>query len=552
MIDLAASFDRSGENLGQAAIGSAGADLDRLRLAVGAEHIDAAGHAGAAIARGRGEALADLAEFRLLRGRQDRAHLLDELAPGLGEALAAGGRVGLAEHGAGGAAALGQDRVELLALLGGEAELVSKRRDEFLRRALCRAGGGALRIGLVGRKRGGRGRHRRFGRRRPPAQRGVRHAQHIGVVLRFDAQVRGHAGLQFEPRILHRNDGGVDDDVLHGLRAETHLLHAALEGAAGIGVDREGNALAVDHTTDIGFVDVGGNLHVAQIVGDQKQGGRLQARGDRLAELDIALDHHAVDRRADIGVLEIDLDLPHHRFALSDLGDDGHELRLGDALVGGERLLLRLGTGERRLRLRERRALGVALGAGSVERGCGGVAARLQFDLASQDSFGVGRKGFGAGDLRNGVGLDRLGAQDLGTRALDLRLGDQLLRANLLQIGARGVELGADLVGVEPGDELVGLHFSIIVGKNLDDLAGDLRTHDHGRDRVDGAGGIDGGDDRAAIDLGQAVRRLGGARRKVREVAGAEQRRQRKSQKREQANHGLRRPSAGKPRIASD
>ncbi len=277
--------------------------------------------------------------------------------------------------------------------------------------------------------------------------------------------------------------------------------------------------------------------------------GRLQAGGDGLAELDIALDHHAVDRRADIGVLEIDLDLPHHGFALGDLGGDGDELRLGDALVGGERLLLRLGTGEQGLRLGKGGLLGVALGAGGVERGLRGVAARLQLDLASQDSFGVGRERLGAGDLGDGVGLGRLGAQDLGAGALDLRLGHQLLRANLLQIGARGVELGADLIGIEPGDELVGLHFGIEVGENLDHLAGELRAHDHGGDRIDGAGGIDGGDDRAAVDLGEPVRRLGGARRKVREVAGAEQRRQGESQKREQANHDFRHPSTAKPRL---
>ncbi len=246
--------------------------------------------------------------------------------------------------------------------------------------------------------------------------------------------------------------------------------------------------MAVEHAADVGLVDVGGNLHVAQIVGYQKQSGRLQAGGDGLAELDIALDHHAVDRRADIGVLEIDLDLPHHGFALGDLGGDGNELRLGNAPVGGERVLLRLGTGQQGLRLRERGALGVALGARGVERGLRGVAARLQFDLASQDSFGVGRERLGAGDLRHGVGLGRLGAHDLGARALDLRLGDQPLRANLLQIRARGVEFGADLVGIEPGDDLVGLHFGIIIGENLDHLAGELGTHDHGGDRVDGTG----------------------------------------------------------------
>ena len=77
------------------------------------------------------------------------------------------------------------------------------------------------------------------------------------------------------------------------MRAETHLLHTALEGAAGKGIDRKGRALTLANVADVGFVHIGGNFHAPEIVRDQEQGWRLQARGDRLAEFDIALDDYA-------------------------------------------------------------------------------------------------------------------------------------------------------------------------------------------------------------------------------------------------------------------
>ncbi len=119
--------------------------------------------------------------------------------------------------------------------------------------------------------------------------------------------------------LLDRNDGRVDDDIRHGLRAETHLLHHAFEGAARKRVHGEGHALARLDAADIGLVDIGRDFHLAQIVGDAEQLRRLRRCGDGLAQFDIAQHDDAGHRRADFGILQIDLDLPRGGLALQDL-----------------------------------------------------------------------------------------------------------------------------------------------------------------------------------------------------------------------------------------
>ena len=60
------------------------------------------------------------------------------------------------------------------------------------------------------------------------------------------------------------------------------------------------------------------DLHVRQVARDDEELRRLQARGDGLADVDAALDDDAVHRRADLGVLEVDLGLRQRRLTLLD------------------------------------------------------------------------------------------------------------------------------------------------------------------------------------------------------------------------------------------
>ncbi|MBV6418272.1 MAG: hypothetical protein CMLOHMNK_03082 [Steroidobacteraceae bacterium] len=57
--------------------------------------------------------------------------------------------------------------------------------------------------------------------------------------------------------------------------------------------------------SDVAFGDGRDDLHLGEILRDQEQLRRRQARGDRLADVDIALDDDAVDRRDDFRVGEI-------------------------------------------------------------------------------------------------------------------------------------------------------------------------------------------------------------------------------------------------------
>jgi hypothetical protein len=83
------------------------------------------------------------------------------------------------------------------------------------------------------------------------------------------------------------------------LVAETpHLPHFALELAVGVGVDREAHRLTGFDLADVGFVHRQHDLHLRQVFGDLEQHRRLQAGGHGLAGFHRAIEHHAVDRRA--------------------------------------------------------------------------------------------------------------------------------------------------------------------------------------------------------------------------------------------------------------
>ena len=58
---------------------------------------------------------------------------------------------------------------------------------------------------------------------------------------------------------------------------------------------------------DVRLGDAGVDLHLGQVLGDGEQRGRLQRGGHRLADVDVARDDDAVDRRDDGGVGEVGL-----------------------------------------------------------------------------------------------------------------------------------------------------------------------------------------------------------------------------------------------------
>ena len=92
------------------------------------------------------------------------------------------------------------------------------------------------------------------------------------------------------------------------------------------------------HAADVGFVDLAANEHlldVAQRHHERRVGAEVEDRRHRAADLDVAREHGAADRRADRGVGEIfggavgrGLGLRDLRARFGHLGLADHELRL--------------------------------------------------------------------------------------------------------------------------------------------------------------------------------------------------------------------------------
>jgi hypothetical protein len=112
-------------------------------------------------------------------------------------------------------------------------------------------------------------------------------------------------GTEPQVRVRRVDDDRVGDDVLHGRRGLADLLDDAVERAAGnastLNVARWSGRTRPMSVSSIAT----GDLHLRQVLGDREQRRRVEARGDRLARVDLARDHDAVDRRGDRGLLEV-------------------------------------------------------------------------------------------------------------------------------------------------------------------------------------------------------------------------------------------------------
>ena len=146
-----------------------------------------------------------------------------------------------------------------------------------------------------------------LGRRRP-AQRRVRHDQHVRrgaptIELHVRRQVRQQLAVGVVRSDLHR----VGDDVLRHRGVQADLAHLAVKHLAGEGVHGERDGLAGMDVADVGLVDGHPDLHPRQVLGDQEQARRVQAGDHGLADVDAAVDDDALDRRLDGAVAEVAL-----------------------------------------------------------------------------------------------------------------------------------------------------------------------------------------------------------------------------------------------------
>src|SRR5438034_55267 len=208
---------------------------------------------------------------------------------------------------------------------------------------------------------------------RPEPQGCVRDLEHARLLGDDQLHIRGHPRQEMPVGIVDSDDHGVGDDALHDLSGLADLHDPAVEGLARKGVHRELRGPVDPDTPDVSLVDAHLDLHFRQVSSDGEEGRRRQTRRDRSPDIHRPRHHHAVDRRVDRGVLEIEARLVQRRFLLLHLRAGGlqhrfchAELCLGGPDGGGERLLL---------------------GARSVEHSDGGVIGglgRVVFALGNQ------------------------------------------------------------------------------------------------------------------------------------------------------------------------
>ena len=225
-----------------------------------------------------------------------------------------------------------------------------------------------------------------------------------------------------------------------------HLLDLPAEAAARVGVDRESGPLTEPDLADLGFIDGGVDLHVAQVAGDHEEFGRLETGGNRLAGIDRALDHDAVDRGANRGAFEIGARLQQLRLALRD-----H--RLGAAGLG-------LGHFDLGLAALDLLGGGIQHGARLLELGAGDEIALDQQLLALEIAPRFGQIHPDAGDRCAG--------------GADVGLGGEHLGARRIEICQRLTYPVFEGLGVDAGNQLAALHLGVEVGHHLLHLAGNL------------------------------------------------------------------------------
>ena len=95
-------------------------------------------------------------------------------------------------------------------------------------------------------------------------------------------------------------------------RLRLDLEHRALERPVGVRIHRDRRELARLDLADVGLVHQRPDLHEVEVGHLEQRGAAAhvrRGRGDHLPALDVLLDDRAGDRRADVGVLELDLAL---------------------------------------------------------------------------------------------------------------------------------------------------------------------------------------------------------------------------------------------------
>jgi hypothetical protein len=124
-----------------------------------------------------------------------------------------------------------------------------------------------------------------------------------------DRDICRHTGLEFQIRIVHPDHRVVGDNVLNRERRIAHLNHGAMEGAIRECVNCKIDVLMFLDATDVGFGYIGVDLHFGEIIGDNEEDRRVEARRDGLSHVHAARNDHAIHGRINRAVRQIHLGL---------------------------------------------------------------------------------------------------------------------------------------------------------------------------------------------------------------------------------------------------
>ena len=131
------------------------------------------------------------------------------------------------------------------------------------------------------------------------------HSEHILAFLDHHIGIGGHTWQELVACILRLGYNGIGDDILLGFGLFAHLGDMAGKGLVRIGIDNKAYGLALLDFANIGLIDHDLDLKLGQVLSDAKQDRGLKAGGDCLAWINLAVDHHTIDRRHHLGAAKI-------------------------------------------------------------------------------------------------------------------------------------------------------------------------------------------------------------------------------------------------------
>ena len=88
------------------------------------------------------------------------------------------------------------------------------------------------------------------------------------------------------------------------------------------------------NVADVGFRDEGIDLHFGKIIGDEIEGGGIEAGGNGLADIHVSGNYHAIDRSVDGAVGKLDLGTFKSGLVALDLGLGLKQLGSGSVVIG--------------------------------------------------------------------------------------------------------------------------------------------------------------------------------------------------------------------------